>query len=129
MFPHQKPRYVNREFRLQECLACITEVFHDSLHLESNEKTQIFPVKNGVKYLGWRFYLTKTGKVIRNLQTQGKRRTKHRFRRLKKDYSLGAIDLADIKRSLASTHGHMIHGHTYHLRNKLWKQLVLTRLT
>ena len=114
---------------LQECLAGIKELFHNSLHLELNEKTQIFPIKNGVKYLGWHFYLTETGKVIRKLQTSGKGRTKRRFRRLKKDYAFGAIELADVKRSLASTHGHLIHGHTYRLRNKLWEQLVLTRLT
>ena len=112
---------------LQECLARIAELFHDSLHLQLNEKTQIFPVKNGVKYLGWHFYLTETGKVLRKLQASGKRRTKRRFRRLKKDYSTCKIALADVKRSLVSTHGHLIHGHTYRLRSKLWEQLVLAK--
>ena len=74
---------------LHECIACISELFSDILKLELNEKTQVFPVKNGVKYLGWRFYLTETGKVVRKLQNEGKRRTKRRFKRLRGDYSKG----------------------------------------
>ena len=112
---------------LHECLSRIRGLFGSSLKLELNEKTQIFPIKNGVKYLGWRFCLTETGKVVRKLQNEGKRRTKRRFLRLKKDYAIGAIDLADVKRSLASTHGHLMHGHTFHLRGKIYRRLVLRK--
>ena len=114
---------------LKECLEEINKLFRDTLYLELNEKTQIFPVKNGVKYLGWHFYLTEKGKVIRKLQTSGKGRTKRRFRKLRSDYAIGTKELPDIKRSLVSTRGHLIHGHTYRLRNKLWHKLVLTRLS
>ncbi|MDR0221674.1 MAG: RNA-directed DNA polymerase, partial [Lachnospiraceae bacterium] len=59
---------------LRHCLGEIRRVCRDDLHLEMNEKTQIFPVKNGVEYLGWRFYLTESGKAVRKLRTANKRR-------------------------------------------------------
>lgn len=36
--------------------------------LELNQKTQIYPLKNGVNFLGMHLYLTETGKVIRRLR-------------------------------------------------------------
>ena len=70
---HQDKNY------LLDCLREIKSIFHNDLLLELNSKTQIFPVKNGVKYLGWHFYLTDSGKVVRKLLTSGKRRIKNRF--------------------------------------------------
>ena len=83
----------------------IRELFSGSLKLELNEKTQSFPIKNVVKYLGWRFNFTEIGKVVRKLQNEGKRRTKRRFRRMINDYSAGTKNLAEVKRSLVSTYG------------------------
>jgi len=111
---------------LQKCLTEIQSLFSEVLQLELNEKTQIFPIKNGVNYLGWRFCISETGKVIRRLKTANKKRTKRRFKQLRKDYSEGIASLRDIGRSLASIHGHLIHGHTYRLRKKLWGEMVLS---
>ena len=110
---------------LQNCLREIKSVFHNDLFLELNSKTQIFPVKNGVKYLGWHYYMTDSGKVVRKLLTSGKRRIKRRFGKLQKNYAAHINDLDDIKRSLASTRGHLIHGHTFALRRMLWNRQVL----
>ena len=46
---------------------------NDKLKLEFNEKTQIFPLRNGVEYLGFHFYLTDSGKVIRSVKQQTKK--------------------------------------------------------
>lgn len=43
------------------------------LGLEFNEKTTICPIKQGIDYLGFHFYLTETGKVIRRLRTSAKK--------------------------------------------------------
>lgn len=61
---------------LKECLAKIRDILAD-LGLELNEKTAIFPLKQGIRWLQWRFILTPTGKVIR---LQGKKSV-HRERR------------------------------------------------
>ena len=42
---------------------------------------------------------------------------------LQKGYAEGE----DIKRSMAATHRHLIHGHTYKLRKKLYNKTVFVR--
>ncbi|GHU51830.1 hypothetical protein AGMMS49975_06430 [Clostridia bacterium] len=39
---------------------------------------------------------------------------------LQKDYKIGTIEMDGVKRSIMSTHGHLIHGHTYRLRAKVY---------
>ena len=64
----------SKEF-LQEVHSSMQQMA-EKLHLEFNQKTQIFPIREGVDFLGFRFYLTDTGKVIRRLRTSNKRRMK-----------------------------------------------------
>ena len=114
---------------LCECLRRMRELCEKCLKLELNEKTQIFPMSHGVGYLGWHFYLTDTGKVIRKLRTQCKKRLKRRMKGLQKGYEEEILDWEDIKRSLASTQGHLIHGHTYRLREKVYGETAFVRRT
>jgi retron-type reverse transcriptase len=113
---------------LRYCLREITGHCRDELRIELNSKTQVFPMRNGVNYLGWHFCMTETGKVIRKLSTQGKKRIKRRLRKLQQQYRSGEIDLTAIRRCLVSTHGHLAHGHTYRLRKKLYGGFVFTRI-
>lgn len=112
---------------LKACLAEIRAFAQDRLKLEFNEKTQIFPVSEGVDYLGWRFYLTDTGKVIRRLRTSNKRRFKRRLKAFQEKYRSGEMDYDAIKRSLASYNGHLSHGHTWKLKTKIYGSFVLTK--
>ena len=112
---------------LKACLAESRAFAQDRLELEFNEKTQIFPVSEGVDYLGWRFYLTDTGKVIRHLRTSNKRRFKRRLKAFQEKYRSGEMDYDAIKRSLASYNGHLKHGHTWKLKTKIYGSFVLTK--
>lgn len=112
---------------LQACLAEITAVAEETLKIEFNEKTQIFPVSAGVDYLGWRFYLTDSGKVIRRLRTSNKRRFKRRLKAFQEKYRSGEMDYEAISRSLASYVGHLQHGHTWKLQTKVYEKFVLTK--
>jgi len=111
---------------LHKCLASIREFCGNELKLELNDKTQIFPLKNGVDYLGWHFYLTDSGKVIRKLRNSNKKSLKKRMKRLARDYHDGKVDFYTVKRSTVSTYGHLMHGNTYRLRNKLAWETVYT---
>ena len=113
--------------RLQACLAEMRRFAREQLKLEFNEKTQIFPISQGVDYLGWHFYLTDTGKVVRRLRTSSKRRFKRRLKAFKVKYRSGELEADAIWRSLASYRGHLAHGHTWHLKSKLLGDFVLTR--
>ena len=104
---------------LRECLQEIQAHCRDILGLDLNRKTQIFPVKNGVDFLGWHHYLTDTGKVVRKLLLSSKRRLRRRMKGLQNGYASGLLDWEDVKRSIASTDGHLQHGNTWRLRAKI----------
>ncbi len=108
---------------------CLNEMqkLAQNLDVEFNNKTQIFPIKNGVDYLGFRFYLTDTGKVIRRLRTSNKKRFKRRLKKFAKDYKAGKKSIQDITQSLTSYCSHLKHGHTYKLKKKILSSFVLQK--
>jgi len=111
----------------KQCLDEITQVAAQELKLTFNEKTQLFPLSQGVDYVGWHFYLTETGKVIRRLRTSNKRRFKRRMKAFAQKYRDGEMELEQIRQSLASYAGHLKHGHTYRLKRRVYSKLVLVR--
>lgn len=112
---------------LRRCLNEIRDVARNELLLELNNKTQICPVSQGVDYLGWRFYLMDSGKVIRRLRTSNKRRFKRRLKAFQHKYADGEMELEQIKQSIASYNGHLQHGHTWKLKKKIYSGFVLTK--
>ena len=56
----------------------IIEAYLQSIGLELNEKSTMYPLKQGVKFLQWRFHYTSTGKVCMKLS--GKKMGKQRRR-------------------------------------------------
>jgi hypothetical protein len=111
---------------LQLCLERIRE--HLAwLGLELNNKTQIFPVRNGVDYLGFHSYLTESGKVVRKIRAESKKRVKRKIRKFKLKYTQRQMAFADIRNSLQSWFAHAEHGHTYRLRMKLIERCVFQR--
>lgn len=116
---HESKEYLN------EVLARMWEKAK-KLNLEFNQKTQIVPISEGVDFLGFRFYLTDTGKVIRRLRTSNKRRWKRRLKKYKEEYRVGEKSFEEIGRSIASYNGHLAHGHTWRLRKKVMGAYILT---
>jgi len=114
---------------LWECFMEIERIVTGDLRLRLNPKTNIFPVKHGVEFLGWKFFLLQNGKIKRQLKLQSKKRYKKAMGTLMTDYARGTKDLHKVKQILASHHGHLIHGHAYLLEARALKQLVLRRYT
>ncbi len=112
---------------LRQCLETMKIVACDDLRLQFNEKTQLFPIKNGVDFLGFHFYMTDTGKVIRKLRQSSKKRFKKRMKNLANQYAENELDLDDIKRILPGYNGHLKRGHTYRLRQSVFNGFVLKR--
>jgi len=65
---------------LTYCLNKIREFADAHLKLKLNDKTQIFPAKQGVDYLGFRFCITKSGKIFKKLRQKSKQNVKRRVR-------------------------------------------------
>lgn len=112
---------------LKFCLREMSRLVEYDLKLAFNQKTQIIPVGEGVDYLGFRFYLTDTGKVIRKLRQSSKKRFKKRLKVLQKGYYNGTLELDTIKRSIASYNGHLSHGNTWGLKKSVYSKFVLKR--
>jgi len=116
----------NKEY-LDFCLTKMKEYLEKNLLLSFNNKTQIFPFKNGIDYLGFHFYLTPFGKVIRRVRKTTKNRFKKKLLYLEKAYRKNYIDLDEIKQVLISYKAHFNFGHTYLLRKSLLKNFKLLK--
>ena len=108
---------------IKKILVAMTEYVEGELKLEFNEKTQIHHIRQGVQYLGFRFYLTENGKVIRLLRAQNKRKLRKRITKFGKMISNDQIDYTNLHNSLVSTRGHLLHGNTYNLRTRYFTEL------
>lgn len=116
---------------LQKCLDQIEQKIH-GLKLELNGKTAIFPLKNGINFLGFHTYLDDGGAVIMKLRRDSIDRMKARIRSWRKDYPAGAVSRDKIVTSWRAWDAHAAHGDTYQLRQKIAAQvsdIVGVRLT
>lgn len=99
---------------LKHCLEVIRE-FLKTLDLNLNGKTQIFPFKNGVSYLGFHTYVTGNGKVIRKLKNQNKRNAQRKYLKMAKLVSSGRISKEKFDASYRAWKNHISHGNCYRL--------------
>lgn len=87
----------------------------DELRLKTNKKTQHFPIKNGVDFLGFHTYITESGKVYRKIRKDSKERVKRKLKKLKRLYQEGKVSEETIKLIYDSWRGHAGHGDTHGL--------------
>ena len=99
---------------LKYCLEVI-ESYLKTLDLTLNGKTQIFPFKNGVSYLGFHTYITSDGKPIRKLKNQNKRNAQRKFIRMAKLVAGGELPEAKFWDSYNAWKNHISHGDCYKL--------------
>ena len=114
---HQDKQY------LKQALAEIEKMV-TALGLKLNSKTHIFPLKNGVTYLGYRYYVTPTGKIVKTVKKQTKRRFRSHAKLLKKAYIEGYINSERVQGTVAAIHGHLCHGKNTRLERELSKKLL-----
>ena len=99
---------------LKYCLEVIT-AYLETLDLTLNGKTQIFPFKNGISYLGFHTYITADGKPIRRLKNQNKRNAQRKFLRMAKLVAAGEMPMEKFKASYGAWKNHISHGNCYRL--------------
>jgi hypothetical protein len=103
---HQSKEY------LKYCLETISE-FLSTLDLTMNGKTQIFPFRNGVNYLGFHTYVTENGKVIRKLKNQNKRNAQRKYRKMAHLVAEGEMPIEKFQASYTSWKNHISHGNCF----------------
>ena len=94
---------------LKDCLEVIG-AYLQTLDLELNEKTQVFPFKNGVNYLGFHTYVSRSGRAIRRIKNQNKRNAQRKFLKMAKLVAAGRIPQEDFDRSYDAWKNHAAHG-------------------
>lgn len=78
-----------------------------TLKIDLNEKSMIFSLKNSIEFLGIRYRLTSSGKVVKKIKNQSKVRMKKRIKELLASYELKLVDKGYIKMSLAGFKGNV----------------------
>lgn len=114
---------------LKECLIEINaKVKELGLRLNA-KKTQVFPLKQGINFLGFKFRLTETGKVIRLLSKQNIKKRKRKLRKFKKLVDEGRVTKAKSDECYESWKAHARKGNSYNLLKRmdryyenLWKE-------
>lgn len=107
---------------LKYCLEVIRE-YLDTLDLELNSKTQIFPFKNGIDYLGFHTYVTDAGKAIRRVRNENKRNARRKYIRMARLVATGKLEKKKFDESFQAYKSHLSKGNCYSLGRKLEKDI------
>ncbi len=93
------------------------------LRLELNEKTGIFPLRNGIDFLGFHTYLTETGAVVQKLRRDKVQDIRARVKYWKAAYPAGEVTKEAIIDGFRGWDAHAAYGDTYALRLKYAQQV------
>lgn len=113
---------------LKDCLEKI-KMNVEGLELRLNtKKTQIFPLRQGINFLGFKFKLTETGKIIRILSKENIKKRKRKLRKYKDLVSQGKMTREKADECYTSWKAHANKGNSYNLikrmdeyYNNLWE--------
>ena len=100
----------NRD-HLKECLYAIAEKLSE-LKLELNEKTQLYPLRDGIKFLGFHTYLTETGKVKKVLLQPSIKRMHKRMFKYRTLIEQGILNIEDVLNGFTAWKAHAIQGNS-----------------
>lgn len=100
---------------LEECRAKIeSRIVKLGLTL-SKKKTQLFPITQPIRFLGFSFRLTSTGKVVKKMLPEKVSRERRKLRKLVERAKAGYLTKADVDECFESWKSHARYGDTYHL--------------
>lgn len=111
---------------LEEALLSAEE-YTRSIGLSFNGKTQLFPAKNGVAFLGWHFYLTNSGKIEKRLNMGTKRRFFRAVKKINYVYNSGLMQWEEAQCVLQSYCAYLKKGTSMGIKQKGLRSLVLMR--
>lgn len=98
------------------------EKYLNSLGFELNpKKTRIYPLSEGIEFLGFHYYLTETGKVIMTVKSSNVKRERRKLRRLVAKSKRGNIPRDKVDESYAAWRNHASKGNSYRLLQRMDK--------
>lgn len=104
---------------LRECVEKIRAKLAE-LKLELNEKkTKVFPLSDGILFLGFRFTLTKTGKVVVLIDPDKVKAARKKYLRLVRKSQKGLIPRKSVDESYRCWREHASYGNSYTLIRRM----------
>lgn len=103
---------------LQTCLEQIREYLKER-GFELNEKTSLYRMSRGIKFLGFRFILTDTGKVIRLIKPESVKRERRKLRKLVKLTKKGKLTKEKVNQCYEAYKAHAERGNTWKMLQRL----------
>ena len=103
---------------LRECLDKIRDKMKE-MDFELNNKTQIHPLRQGVKFLQWRFILTETGKTLMLMDNAKLSKQRRRIRKLWKREKAGTVAQGATQESVRSFLANADRGNTWKIQQKI----------
>lgn len=97
--------------RLKTILADIRDHL-GKMGLELNEKTEIFPLRHGIPFLGFHTYLCDDGHIYRRVNRQKVEQTRRRLKKFAKMYKEGRITARKIAASYQGSRNYISQGNT-----------------
>ena len=104
---------------LKHCLKEIEKYLGVKRLKLNKKKTQIFPLKQGIKFLGFKFKLTKDGKVLMILNKENIKKRKRKLKKYEKLVEQGRMTRQDVDESLTSWKSHAKKGNSYKIIKKM----------
>lgn len=118
----------DRDFLLRcydEISACLAKIGFEV----NPKKTRIYPLSEGILFLGFHFTLTETGKVLMQINPARVSAQRRKLRRLVKKAKAGGIPRESVDMAYAAWRNHASKGNSYHLLQRmdqyyheLWKE-------
>lgn len=99
---------------LAECLRTITKMLNELGFSLNAKKTSIQPIRRGVKFLGFKFVLTDTGKVVLKLLPQKASKERRKLRKLSE-----ILDSESLNNCYVSWRSHASKGNTFRVLSEM----------
>lgn len=99
--------------KLKQCLKAIKAICEELEITINRKKTQIVKLSHGFTWLKVRFFLTKTGKVIRKIYKRSVVKQRQKLKKLRKKLDKGLLEFQDICNSFQSWRAYALNFNAY----------------
>ena len=104
---------------LKECLAFIRKYVEERGMSLNEKKTKIVPLTQGVEWLGFKFYMTESGKVVQRLSKKSIVHHKRKLKKMRRLLTEGRIEFKACEDAHRGWKAHAQRGDTYYLIRKM----------
>lgn len=116
---------------LEDCREKITAYLAGLKFDVHEKKTRVYPLREGIRFLGFDFRLTASGKVLMLIQSANVKAERRKLRRLVAKSKRGGLPREKADESYAAWRNHAAKGNTFHLLqrmdayyNDLWRDVI-----